>query len=172
MVLLESAEVGTQVAEYNKKVVDTLNPIYITGHALCSEGVEFTLFAPRNGLGFPNGKCMFHLENAVDLSRCLAFLLEGCNPIKERKFSPEEVKWVVNDSAELGIRIGNQCFFFHRGSSIEYGGKHDNGDPRRYRPVGTSEFGEVIGPKLEEDNLISTFPFYEGHDWFDLPECK
>ena len=32
----------------------------------------------------------------------------------------EQVEWVVNDSAELGVKIGNQFFWLYKGASLIY----------------------------------------------------
>jgi hypothetical protein len=53
----------------------------------------------------------------------------------------------VNDLAELGVKIGDRCFFLYKGDSIEYkDGLHDDGTPMLYRIVGKREFGEVCRP--------------------------
>ena len=58
-----------------------------------------------------------------------------------------EPLWIVNDSAELGVKIGDRFFFLYKGDNIEYkDGKHDDGSPMLWRPVGKREFGEVCHP--------------------------
>jgi hypothetical protein len=59
-----------------------------------------------------------------------------------------DVKWVVNDLGELGVQLGDRCFFLYKGRSIEYDtGLHDDGEtPIKYRPVGKREFGETCLP--------------------------
>lgn len=63
----------------------------------------------------------------------------------EREREPE---WIVNDIAELGVKIGDRCFFLYKGNSLEYEDtKHeDDGSPMLYRPVGKREFGETCHP--------------------------
>jgi hypothetical protein len=59
----------------------------------------------------------------------------------------DDVKWIVNDSAELGVMIGTQKFFLYKGDSLKYeNGMHDNGMPMYYRQVGKREFGECCHP--------------------------
>jgi hypothetical protein len=62
-----------------------------------------------------------------------------------RPLSPDDVQWVVNDIAELGVRIGDQVFFLYKGESLVYT-SHDDGSPMLFRPVGKREFGEVVHP--------------------------
>ncbi len=64
---------------------------------------------------------------------------------------PADVKWIVNDSGELGVKVGGRCFFLYKGESLEYSGDdgvclHDDGTPMLYRPVGKREFGETCWP--------------------------
>ena len=63
------------------------------------------------------------------------------------KLKCDDVEWVVNDNAELGVKIGDQLFFMYKGRSLEYEeGKHDDGTPIKYRPIGKREFGECCHP--------------------------
>ena len=50
----------------------------------------------------------------------------------------DDVKWIVNDLAELGVLINGECFFMYKGQSYQ-GGKY-------YREVGKREFGECCHP--------------------------
>ncbi len=70
-----------------------------------------------------------------------------------RPMKPEQVVWVVNDIAELGVKIGNEFFWFYKGASIVADGYddvpagcHEDGTPIMWRRVGKVEFGEVIHP--------------------------
>ena len=54
------------------------------------------------------------------------------------KLKNEDVTWVVNDIAELGVKIGDQCFFMYKGRSYQGGTK--------YRHVYKREFGETCHP--------------------------
>ena len=59
----------------------------------------------------------------------------------------DDVEWVVNDSAELGVRIHGKCFFLYKGTSLVYkDAKHDDGRPMMVRLVGKREFGECCHP--------------------------
>ena len=59
----------------------------------------------------------------------------------------DDVEWVVNDNAELGVRIRGQCFFLYKGNSLVYEtAKHDDGTPMFVRTVGKREFGECCHP--------------------------
>lgn len=62
----------------------------------------------------------------------------------------EDIEWVVNDLAELGVRIEGKCYFLYKGRSLEGSGKY-------YRLVGKREFGECCHPSSLEritDNYI------------------
>lgn len=63
-----------------------------------------------------------------------------------RSIGPDDVEWVVNDLAELGVRINGRCFFLYKGHSLEYDGTHDDGTPMMVRIVGKREFGECCHP--------------------------
>lgn len=59
----------------------------------------------------------------------------------------QEPLWIVNDSAELGVKVGDRFFFLYKGDNIEYKeAKHDDGSPMFWRIVGKREFGEVCHP--------------------------
>jgi hypothetical protein len=62
------------------------------------------------------------------------------------KLTDDDVRWVVNDSGELGVEINGQYFFYYKGRSLVYGGTHDDGTPIMVREVGKREFGESIYP--------------------------
>ena len=81
-----------------------------------------------------------------------------------RKLRPEEVEWVVNDIAELGVRIKGVSYFLYKGSSIVYTGEDG---PMHVRPVEKREFGEVCRPPNFQDQPPET-KYTEGHDWSHL----
>ena len=70
------------------------------------------------------------------------------------KLTASDVEWVVNDLAELGVRIRGQCFFLYKGHSIIY---DPEDGPMYVRPVGKREFGETCSPvkMIREDRLTN-----------------
>jgi hypothetical protein len=84
----------------------------------------------------------------------------------------DAVEWVVNDSMELGVKIGTQFFWLYKGRSLTYDdGTHDNGNRMRWRHVGKREFGECcfpVGTTSIADDAIAAF-IRQGGDWQDLP---
>ena len=96
----------------------------------------------------------------------------------------EQVEWVVNDNAELGVKIANQFFFLYKGRSLVYGEEserdgrclHDDGTPMYWRPVGKREFGECCSPVNYEDlrkcgrpHVIGRVSLTDSEDWQPLP---
>ena len=115
------------------------------------------------------------------------------------KLTEDDVEWVVNDLAELGVKIGDQFFFLYKGRSLSYANEptHDEddpkvgykeGDPIKWRYVGKREFGECCHP-INYENLrllsirtmaagwgteyshakIGTVSLKDGNDWQPLP---
>lgn len=70
-----------------------------------------------------------------------------------------DVKWVVNDLSELGVKIAGRFFFLYKGESIEYSG---DGEPAMWRPVEKREFGETCKP-------ADLAHCEDGHEWFLMP---
>lgn len=68
----------------------------------------------------------------------------------------EDVEWVVNENAELGVRIHGRCFFLYKGASLEYTYvEDDDGSQMMVRPVGKREFGECCHPlKMLEEGVL------------------
>lgn len=97
----------------------------------------------------------------------------------------EDVQWVVNDLAELGVKIGGQFFWLYKGYSLVYGTDADeralgvalNKDtdppvPHRWRPVFKREFGECAHPiNYSNPELIGTVSPDDSDDWQDLPSA-
>lgn len=83
----------------------------------------------------------------------------------------EQVEWVVNDIAELGVKIGDQFFFCYKGSSLVYReATHDDGSPMHWRPVFKREFGECIHPINYRDlTKIGTVSLDDSEGWQPLP---
>lgn len=88
--------------------------------------------------------------------------------------SDEDVEWIVNDNAELGVKIGNQFFFCYKGHSLVYEtGKHDEGEQMFWRPIGKREFGECIHPiNYQNPRLIGEVDVDDGNEWFAVPPAQ
>jgi hypothetical protein len=89
------------------------------------------------------------------------------------RLTDKQVEWVINDSAELGVKIGDQFFFLYKGESLVYeSGLHDNGSQITWRPVGKREFGESCYPPRMGDMTTKEYfagPGSTSFDWSDLP---
>lgn len=87
--------------------------------------------------------------------------------IKPARLRDGDVHWVVNDNAELGVKIGEQMFFLYKGESIDYGknAKHDSGHDMLYRPVYKREFGECCHPVHLKQIPKS---YTEGNGWIKM----
>lgn len=92
----------------------------------------------------------------------------------------EHVEWVVNDNAELGVKIGNQFFWLYKGTSLVYGydpadliagcALHDDGAPMHWRPVFKREFGECAHPiNYKDPAMIGTVSLADSDDWQTIP---
>lgn len=93
----------------------------------------------------------------------------------------DDVQWVVNDIAELGVKIGNQFFFLYKGHSLVYGEAddpevkdgicvHENGTPMHWRPVFKREFGECCHPvNYKDPRMIGTVSLDDSDEWKPLP---
>lgn len=84
------------------------------------------------------------------------------------KLTEKDVQWVVNDLAELGVKIGDQFFWFYKGRSLQYNvGENPSGF--KWRPVGKREFGETCLPVHLQG--IKFGRYTEGEGWQEvLPE--
>jgi hypothetical protein len=84
----------------------------------------------------------------------------------------DQVEWVVNDIAELGVKIGDQFFWLYKGTSLVYDEPvhDDTGEPMHWRPVFKREFGECCHPINHADySLIGTVSLDDSDDWQVLP---
>lgn len=83
----------------------------------------------------------------------------------------DEVEWVVNDNAELGVKIGNQFFWLYKGYSLVYDdAKHDDGSQMFWRPVFKREFGECAHPiNYKDPTMIGTVSLDDSSEWRPLP---
>lgn len=84
--------------------------------------------------------------------------------------SADDVQWITNDNAELGVKIGNQFFFLYKGHSLVYeDGTHDDGRPMMYRPVFKREFGECVHPLNHNDySKIGTVSLSDSDKWKEI----
>lgn len=93
----------------------------------------------------------------------------------KNKLKAEDVEWVVNNLAELGVKIGNQFFFLYKGMSLVYREtiQCDNEKAMTYRIVGKREFGECCHPvNYENPNLIGCVSPDDSDHWKPLPAFK
>lgn len=88
--------------------------------------------------------------------------------------SAADVQWVVNDNAELGVKIGNQFFFLYKGDSLVYSdAQHDDGSPMHWRRVFKREFGECAHPINHADySKIGTVSLGDSEEWMPLPTAE
>lgn len=85
--------------------------------------------------------------------------------VSSSSIDADDVQWVVNDNAELGVKIGGKYFWLYKGESLEYRDKkHDDGTPIKYRQVGKREFGECCYP-LHLKRMPDKYT--EGDGWQD-----
>lgn len=94
-------------------------------------------------------------------------------PLKE-----SQVEWVVNDLAELGVKIKGQFFWCYKGRSLTYGAEesgggialHDDGTPMHWRPVWNREFGECVHPlNYRDPTKYGTVSLEDSDEWKTLP---
>lgn len=113
-------------------------------------------------------------------------------PLSSSALHKDQVEWVVNDNAELGVKIGNQFFWLYKGHSLVYGDsdfpmkeeddgvcKHDDGKPMHWRPVFKREFGECCHPVNYADlracghpHYIGTVDLKDSDEWKPLPTAR
>lgn len=91
-----------------------------------------------------------------------------------------EPEWVVNDLAELGVKIGDKFFWLYKGRNIVYGTtpedvsngivQHEDGGDMHWRPVFKREFGECCHPiNYSEPTRIGTVSLDDSTNWKPLP---
>jgi len=99
-------------------------------------------------------------------------------PVEGWVLRDEDVQWIVNDNAELGVKIGGQFFFCYKGRSLVYeNAQHDDESPMHWRPVFKREFGECVHPVNYADlrscghqHYIGTVSLDDSDDWQPLPQ--
>ena len=83
--------------------------------------------------------------------------------VSTSSITANDVQWVVNDNAELGVKIGGKFYWLYKWESLEYKDqKHDDGTPIKDRQVGKREFGECCHP-LHLKRLPERYT--EGEGW-------
>ena len=86
----------------------------------------------------------------------------------DKTMKADEVMWIVNHNGELGVKVGNQCFFMYKAKAFEYD------EAQAYRQVGKREFGESgpISPAYTEDpeNFHKTTGS-AGAEWHSVHFC-
>ena len=86
------------------------------------------------------------------------------------RIKPEDVEWVVNSIAELGVKIGDQFFFLYKGESLVYHADDDEEEPLQWRHVGKREFGECCHPINDADpTKYGTVSPSDSDRWKPLP---
>jgi len=96
---------------------------------------------------------------------------------------PDDIKWVVNDIAELGVEVAGRVFFLYKGRGLEYAHPwHDGSDEdipeclMRYRLVYRREFGECAHPHSHYSvdgrpvNNTGLYSYGNPEDWKQLPD--
>lgn len=98
---------------------------------------------------------------------------EAAQPVEVagQVLSADDVQWITNDNAELGVKIGNQFFFLYKGGSLVYeNGTHDDDTPMMYRPVFKREFGECAHPINHADySKTGTVSLSDSDEWKPIP---
>ena len=115
--------------------------------------------------------------------RVARYVLADSAPSETKPLKADQVEWVVNDIAELGVKIGDRFFWLYKGRSLVYGAwkddneqladgivKHDDGKPMYWRPVFKREFGECCHPlNLNEPEKFGTVSLDDSDEWKTLP---
>jgi hypothetical protein len=91
---------------------------------------------------------------------------------KQKKFGLDSIKdsdiqWIVNTSAELGVRIGGQNFYLWKGDSL-----WDSQLKYGWRPVEKREFGETCRPWTSKEFQASIERHPLGQFGTVSDECK
>ena len=91
--------------------------------------------------------------------------------VAKARLRDEDVEWVVNSIAELGVKIGDQFFFLYKGESLVYRKDCDADEGTLlWRHVGKREFGECCHPINDVDpTRYGTVDVRDGREWMPLP---
>jgi hypothetical protein len=105
-------------------------------------------------------------NGAAHVAEALAEMAPRSTPLID-----DDVQWVVNDNAELGVKIGEQFFWLYKGESLVYdNAEHDDGRPMMWRTVGKREFGECCHPvNYKDPRMIGTVSLDDSDRWQQLP---
>lgn len=137
---------GTE-EEYHKEW-SNITQIYIAIYTACQENNKAVdVKAIHDEYYMRVGRGDFQNEtDLLDVDAAWSFFLPHLKPA-ESELVDDDVEWIVNDNAELGVKIGSRMFFLYKGCSLEYkDGLHDDGRPMKWRPVYKREFGECCHP--------------------------
>jgi len=62
----------------------------------------------------------------------------------------DDVQWIINSANEVGVRVGNQCFFYHESRSVQYSAAAG----LKFRPICSRDMGnlsELMIRRVRED---------------------
>ena len=133
--------------------------------------------------------CQVHLDSLERAEAALRAEVSRLATGRQTPLAQEDVEWVVNDIAELGVRIGQQFFWLYKGDSLVYGKQpdeqaqgvvlnHDTDPPKviHWRPVFKREFGECCHPVNYADlrvcghpHRIGTVSLDDSDEWKPIP---
>lgn len=99
----------------------------------------------------PSNSSVMSEEEVVIIQHALVIwqnkLFKQINCEEEKTVKQDEIVWIVNDNAELGVQVNGTYYFLYKGDSIIYkDAKHDDGKQMYIRTVGKREFGESCHP--------------------------
>ncbi|QBQ74558.1 hypothetical protein BcepSauron_178 [Burkholderia phage BcepSauron] len=128
-----------------------------------------------NGMKLPFPELSLNARVQLGREACFEVVNAVVDALRPRlspvRLTAEDVKWVVNSNAELGVEINGQFFFLYKGESLVYTeGPSEGRRPLEYRPVFKREFGEVCTPINHEDySMCGTVNPNDSDDWKVLP---
>jgi hypothetical protein len=180
-ILVPADDLETQEDQTERKLASVTAPDNATNEVVLAAVLECAR------AWVPEARIMGNVR-AGDIARAVATLLtpppstDVIHQLEERKLSAEDVQWVTNDIAELGVKIGNQFFFLYKGESLVYGALdpdptvppvHDDGTPMHWRPVFKREFGECAHPiNYKDPTRIGTVSLADSDMWKPLPAAN
>ena len=165
------------IAAWNRRTLSTITPAEVGG-----------LVAELRDEDFRHE--MQHLRSSSEIDRLFqaaASLIQSqaariAELEAECRLSSDDVEWVTNDIAELGVKIRDQFFFLYKGRSLVYGELdpdptippvHDDDTPMHWRPVFKREFGECAHPiNYKDPTMIGTVCLSDSDEWKPLPPAR